>query len=160
MIALVGKAGKLIRGPRFENRSELLDVMGQYLPSQIISLQEGWADLLGHYNEGPEARARGLTYMRYRLSNFTAPKKWECHSILENICLNEHPTYLHCFKGVDRTGFICSLYLVLVDGWDPMDAWHEAHRMGMQKHYRFLWEKAFFKRVEELRNCGTAWRQR
>lgn len=160
MIALVGKAGKLIRGPRFENSSQFFDEYSVHQFKQVISLQEGWADLLGHYQEGGDCARVGIIYMRYRLSNFFAPAMWQCHSILENICLTEEQTYLHCFKGVDRTGFICSLYLVLVDGWDPMDAWHEAHRMGMQKHYRFLWEKAFFKRVEELRSCGTAWRQK
>lgn len=159
MIAEVGKAGRLVRGPRFEDRQHFLDEISFRMIHQVISLQEGWADLFGHYYEGADCKAQGLTFMHYQLSNVFAPKMWVCESILKNIILTEERTYLHCFAGVDRTGFICSLYLVLVDGWDPYDAWREAIRMGMHKRYQILWEKAFFRRVEELRALGP-WVQR
>lgn len=159
MIAEVGRAGKLIRGPRFEDRQQFLDEMAFRMFNQVISLQEGWADLLGHYDEQAECHSRGITYMRYRLSNLFPPPKWQCHSILENICLTSDRTYLHCFAGVDRTGFICGLYLALVDGWDPRAAWEYVVEMGMHRRYQILWKSAFFKRCEELRDTAK-WGQR
>lgn len=159
MIATVGKAERLVRGPRFEDRQQFLDETAFHQIHQVISLQEGWADVLGHYNEGADCRAQGLTYMRYRLSNVFAPSMWACESILRNIVLTEEKTYLHCFAGVDRTGFISGLYLVLVDGWDPWDAWMWIQKMGMHKRYRILWENKFFDRVAELKKLGP-WVQR
>lgn len=159
MIAIVGKAGKLIRGPRFEDRQAFLDELGFRHFHQVISLQEGWADLFGHYDEGPDVMSRGMTYMRFRLSNVFAPSRWDCYTILENIVLTEELTYLHCFAGVDRTGFICALYLHLVDGLSPAQAWENCINMGMHKRYQWLWKDAFFERCEELAGCRI-WRQK
>ena len=41
----------------------------------------------------------------------------------------EHPVYIHCEHGADRTGLLAALYRVKVQGWAPEDAkteW-EAH---------------------------------
>lgn len=154
MIAEVGKAGRLVRGPRFKSRQQFLDEISFRMIHQVISLQEGWSSFFGHYDEGADCRAQGLTFMHYRMSNIFSPGKWQCESVLKNICLTEERTYLHCYAGVDRTGFICGLYLVLVDGWDQWDAWMYVRQMGMHKRYQIAWEASFFKRVEELRALG------
>lgn len=157
MISLVGE--KLIRGPRFDDRQMFLEEFGHFRFGQCINLEEGWSRLMGHYDEGAECQARGVTFMRFRMSNLFAPDKWQCHSVLENIVLTEAQTYLHCFAGVDRTGFIVGLYRVLVMGFTPEQAWEEAAAMGMHARYQFAWKHSFFERCQELR--GTrAWVQK
>ncbi len=51
-------------------------------------------------------------------------------------CCSHEGIYVHCKKGVDRTGIFCAGHRVLVDGWSPWDAAIECFREGM--HWIYL----------------------
>ena len=151
MIAIVGKAGLLVRGPRFDSKQAFLDEVGFHQIFQVISLQEGWADFLGHYNEKEDCAALGMPFKRVRFSNLVAPSPAQCREVLSAIRNAEGKTYLHCFAGVDRTGFICGLYRHLEDDLTPDEAWREqCAGMGMHRRYQLFWRHSFFERCREL----------
>lgn len=41
------------------------------------------------------------------------------------------PTYVHCFHGVDRTGLMCAIYRVIVQGWPKEKAIEEMKKKGL-----------------------------
>lgn len=45
--------------------------------------------------------------------------------------------YIHCQRGVDRTGIVCAAYRILVQGWTPGAAAREAISEGMHVWYWF-----------------------
>ncbi len=60
---------------------------------------------------------------------------------------SNHPIYIHCDRGVDRTGFVIGVYRVKVEGWTSQQAYNEMVRLGFH-HYRFFWwKRALFQYV-------------
>lgn len=45
--------------------------------------------------------------------------------------------YVHCAKGVDRTGMVIAAYRILEQGWSPREAAKEAIAQGM--HFIYWW---------------------
>ncbi len=43
------------------------------------------------------------------------------------------PVYLHCQRGIDRTGLIVALYRVQVQGWTPAEAYAEWDQVGRSR---------------------------
>ncbi len=48
------------------------------------------------------------------------------------------PVYIHCAHGKDRTGTMCALYRIEVDGWTPGEAIEEMQSFGYHDIYRDL----------------------
>lgn len=44
-----------------------------------------------------------------------------------------HPVFVHCFHGADRTGTLCAIYRIVVQGWDKEKA------IAEMKKYGFHW---------------------
>ncbi len=49
-----------------------------------------------------------------------------------------HPLYFHCMTGKDRTGTMCALYRIEVDGWSNDEAERELLAFGYHEVYRDL----------------------
>ncbi len=62
----------------------------------------------------------------------TAKEDELIHAALElmKAATPEHPVYIHCEHGVDRTGLLAALYRVKVQGWTPEDAKKEWDAYG------------------------------
>lgn len=48
------------------------------------------------------------------------------------------PVFVHCAQGKDRTGTMCALYRMEVQGWTPELAYEEMREFGFHEHYRDL----------------------
>jgi protein-tyrosine phosphatase len=59
-----------------------------------------------------------------------------------------HPIYVHCYYGDDRTGMIIALYRVVYENWAPVDAFHEwkAHMPGANRCAGFAELNGMFNR--------------
>ncbi len=50
-------------------------------------------------------------------------------SVMTN--LKNHPVYIHCYHGVDRTGFMCAIYRIVIQGWKKEKAIDEMIEKGL-----------------------------
>lgn len=65
----------------------------------------------------------------------------------EVISWDDGPVYVHCWHGKDRTGVVCAIYRVLVDGWDKNDAIAEAATFGMGWHLPKESRREYYKAI-------------
>lgn len=88
--------------------------------------------------ENPEAVAeekawfesRGLTWFNAPLNSHEPKTPIEDRDIMEALrrmstATKDHPIYIHCEHGADRTGMLVALYRVIYQGWSPEDAYRE-----------------------------------
>jgi protein tyrosine/serine phosphatase len=86
----------------------------------------------------------GLRFLNLRLSNWFAARDAEIHKIIEIIRNPEnHPVFIHCKRGADRTGTVAAVYRMRVDGWTATDANREAKRHGIG--WWQVWMKDYIK---------------
>ena len=96
------------------------------------------------------ADARGMTELRYPMSAFEpAVSSTFDHAMMDlqavlATATPEHPIYVHCRHGQDRTGLVIGLERVEHEGWTPADAHDEMLRLGF--HPYFLGLDAYFER--------------
>lgn len=57
-----------------------------------------------------------------------------------------HPVFVHCQHGADRTGTVCAIYRIMVQGWSKADAIKEMTEGGYGFHA--IWENL----IEYIRN--------
>jgi protein tyrosine/serine phosphatase len=51
--------------------------------------------------------------------------------------------FVHCFHGVDRTGLMCAMYRIVVQGWDKQSAISEMKRNGFH-----FWQRGILSFIE------------
>src|SRR5262245_15385271 len=54
---------------------------------------------------------------------------------------SNHPIFVHCRRGADRTGAMVGLYRVVVQKWEGQKAYDEARGIGMRWLYRAFREQ-------------------
>jgi len=63
------------------------------------------------------------------------PRDADVVRFLRIVTLDDHtPALVHCQHGADRTGLLCAMYRVVVQGWSRQDAIAEMTRGGMGFH--------------------------
>jgi len=133
----------LWRGGNPENHSDLVHLYATGVRT-IISLQSGFADKMGHYpDEKIDWELLGGSYIEIKCSNFWAPTVEQTLRALAAIDrhLLDGAVYIHCFSGVDRTGWMCAAWKLRFNA--AATAWRdEAWNKGM--HRWFFWWKPIF----------------
>jgi protein tyrosine/serine phosphatase len=56
-----------------------------------------------------------------------------------------HPIFLHCYFGVDRTGMLCAIYRIIIEGKSKEEAIEEMKKFGFH-----FWHRGLLKFVQEL----------
>lgn len=129
--------------PEFPSDFHELQLFGIDL---ILNLERGWFEWVhGMMNwETVKAIQWGLTPIHMLLSDFFPPTKPECEAFISLIDRKEN-IFVHCFSGVDRTGFLCAYYRVERCGYTIGAAIDEMKAMGMHAWYRPFWIPAFIR---------------
>ena len=91
----------------------------------VISLQ-----IKDRRHEPETCRSHGITYYRFPMDVRARPDSAMIDSILDIIRSATAPVYLHCTAGSHRTGTVCALYRIRVQGWSPQRAWAEEESYG------------------------------
>jgi protein-tyrosine phosphatase len=131
------------RGPRPTNLKELrLD----YEIDTIIDLQSGIYEALQIHTETyfeniPQFPAdMGIAYYHMPCSDLTAPEEIFVEKAVTLMADMDRRTFIHCHSGVDRTGFICAVYRMKIQGWAYEAALAEWIKLGRHPWY-FYWDR-------------------
>jgi len=88
------------------------------------------------------ATADGLTFVNAPMTGTSQPDDTQTNEVLKILAdPAQQPVYVHCTKGMDRTGLIIALHRVINQGWKPQDAYNEMMAkgynwmLGEQKEY-------------------------
>lgn len=138
---LVDEKTQLWRGPRPLD----LNVVKALGVKKIISLESGIYDLF-HHDQLIERQFPcefGMDQYDLKSSDFTPPETWAVDKFL-SLMKYPGPTFVHCLSGVDRTGFMCAVYRMRVQGWTFEAAKKEWITLGRHPWY-FWWESSLKK---------------
>ena len=104
---------------------------------------------LRHYHGKGEEKAcgeLGLRYVRIALESTNAPSESNVRLFLRTVTNPDlQPVYFHCWRGKDRTGAMCAVYRMAVDGWPLEAALAEMNEFGFYHgwHDLFAFVKGF-----------------
>ena len=79
------------------------------------------------------ADSYGIRSYSHPLGQVLPPTKQETDLAIDFMIMKQFfgPVYIHCKKGVDRTGFCIGRYRMKVNGWTKAQAVKEMYDMGM-----------------------------
>lgn len=81
----------------------------------------------------------GMQYIGVPLPPTSAPSSEEVKRVLSLINPDDSGiTFVHCWRGKDRTGTVVACYRIQHDGWTPQRALHEASQHGMSEFQRSM----------------------
>ena len=123
----------IYRGPRPD-----FDKLKEASISTIISLEDK-ADVVK--NERAEAQKRGLTFINRPMSETEAPTP----ALLQNIVgeiekYRAGRIYVHCRRGIDRTGYVIAAYRIINEHWSFDRAYDEVMAHGHSSFYYASWK--------------------
>jgi len=88
--------------------------------------------------EGEKVRGLGMNYIHIPVRLFIWSKiPREAIEKFFEIVRNpaNHPIFIHCRRGADRTGAMVGFYRVSLQGWEGKEAYREAREIGMRWWY-------------------------
>jgi protein-tyrosine phosphatase len=142
-------SGRLYRGPRPVRLGDLVRAGVSF----IIDLQSG---VFEQFHNDPYEYEKynpifRITFLHLRLSDFWAPSEAQCERFLAFVASATSKVYAHCWKGVDRTGFMCALYRIVIDGWTYRDAVKEMLDEGFHIWVYWYWLPVLWWRAHQLK---------
>ena len=92
------------------------------------------------HGEPDSCAAHGIAYHLFPMLSASTPDSAAMDSVLDIIRNAKAPVYIHCTAGELRTGTVCALYRVRVQGWSRDRAWAEqkAYGFGPADHHPAL----------------------
>ncbi|MBS1797085.1 MAG: tyrosine-protein phosphatase [Acidobacteria bacterium] len=151
--------------PNFHRVNENLFRGGQPTAAGIRQLAESGIKTIINFRDARDnvhrerahAEAHGLRFINFHLSNWFAARDEELHRVIEIIRdPANHPVFIHCKRGADRTGTVVAVYRMLVDGWTAQAANHEAKLRGIG--WWQVWMKdyirGYYRRMKERKTMS------
>ncbi len=94
---------------------------------------------LRHYHDEHESAGElGLEVHELVLESSDAPSEEQVVKFLEIVTdPARQPVYFHCMRGKDRTGTMCAVYRMEVDGWSNDEAYAEMQSFGFAENFWF-----------------------
>jgi protein-tyrosine phosphatase len=103
----------------------------------VISLETGVSEIF--HNDPYEFQSPedyGIQLFHIKCSDIFPPTPEQVRKCLLLIS-PDIPTLIHCYSGVDRTGFICAKYRMEKEGWTDSRA--EAEWINLGRHWWYAW---------------------
>ena len=139
----VVRPDKLYRGPRPPNFQEFSALVARQGIGTVICLESGffeWFRTKRNEELGWCHRLR-VDLIHIRCHPFLPPTADEVGLFLSMVKEAEGPVYFHCLHGVDRTGWMASMYRVMMQGWDVNQAMKEMYDNGFHRWSYWWWPK-------------------
>jgi protein tyrosine/serine phosphatase len=101
------------------------------------------------HDEGGSIASEGLAYVRIPFEPWENPENPEIIKFLKIATdLTRQPVFIHCQHGSDRTGVMCAVYRIIIQGWSKEEAVQEMKEGGFGFH--FLIYESYIDYVERL----------
>lgn len=116
----------------------------------VINLESGAFEL---FNDDCYERQRDgaedlpLFFKSIKCSDITPPNARQVAQFLRFVA-GGGVTLVHCLSGVDRTGFMCAVYRMQIQGWSFKEAHREWVSLGRHPWY-FWWTRELKKYIKE-----------
>lgn len=126
---------KLFRGPRPKSFKDLQE----FGFTTVINLQSGAHEFFNDDEYEKESGADfGIKEVNVECSDIFPPTQGQWIAVFGAVKESPGKVYIHCLHGVDRTGFMCAIYRMRVQGWSFSRAKKEMFEMGFHK-VPYLW---------------------
>jgi protein tyrosine/serine phosphatase len=114
----------------------------------IVNLED---DLPAVTAERAWAKAASITQISSPMSGGWTPNDRQVDQLLATLAdPAKRPLYVHCKKGMDRTGVIVALHRVINEQWTPTAAAHERDAIGFNG-WLFLLDRYYSRKAGEGR---------
>lgn len=85
----------------------------------------------------------GMRFVHLPLNYLVLPDQSQIHAFLELLDERQsRPLFVHCFHGVDRTGFLIAVYRIARLAWPVQEAYNEMKRCGFHRfrlpHFKWV----------------------
>jgi len=109
---------------------------GDFMPSGVQSIVDlgvktvislRWSPRKG---ERDSCKTHGIAFRSFQMSPKGAPSPAVIDTILDILRSAKEPVFVHCTAGDHRTGTVCALYRIRVQGWSQKRAWAEQEAFG------------------------------
>ena len=151
----------IFRGPRIETEDDM-KLLSHAAIKKIINVESSLERIFGD----PKAEYNWADKYQIEIIDIPCsviiPPSFDHSWQVMNLCKaasEEGPIYIHCHKGVDRTGFMVALFRMLFQEWNFKDAVAEMYRMGYHRWY-FYWLpylKCYEEDLVEIYDEARAW---
>ena len=91
-------------------------------------------NLRRHHKDDDEAREAGMKMIHIPINTWHMKDKYVVQFLKIATDSEKQPILLHCKHGSDRTGTMCAMYRIVVQGWSKEDAIKEMKEGGYGYH--------------------------
>lgn len=131
---MIKVSDKLYRGPRPTSSNDIYEIAK--VCKTFINLESGVYEHF-HNDFYEYFSDRNVMLVRIRCSDIFPPTRLAVERFLAVVTCN-FGSYVHCRHGKDRTGFMCAVYRMQVDGWSYKESVAEMFSLGFHK-FPYLW---------------------
>jgi protein tyrosine/serine phosphatase len=115
-------------------------------------------NLRSSHSDRDELQGTSLTYEHIEMTAWGKPENEDVLRFLQIVSdSNSLPVFVHCQHGADRTGTVCAIYRIMIQGWSKDEAIEEMTKGGFGYHsiWRNLPDYVRKLDIEEIkRNAG------
>ena len=92
-------------------------------------------NLRSSHSDHDELEGTGLAYEHIEMTAWGKPEEKDVLRFLQIVSdINSSPVFVHCQHGADRTGTMCAIYRIIIQGWSKEEAIEEMTKGGFGFH--------------------------
>jgi protein tyrosine phosphatase (PTP) superfamily phosphohydrolase (DUF442 family) len=95
-------------------------------------------NLRAMHSDGDEIKGTALAYEHINMTTLNIEDKHVIHFLQIVTDPNRTPAFVHCQHGADRTGTMCAVYRIIIQGWSKDEAIKEMTKGGFG--YHSIWQ--------------------
>jgi tyrosine-protein phosphatase SIW14 len=112
---------------------------------EIVRKERGWASL------------NGIKLIHIPMHPFLRPATEEVRKALSVLTDSaNHPVFVHCRKGSDRTGIVVAAFRIQQQGWLPESAYREMKRYGHRSCILLWWKGLLYEMEKDSPKSNTS----
>jgi protein tyrosine phosphatase (PTP) superfamily phosphohydrolase (DUF442 family) len=92
-------------------------------------------NLRSSHSDHDELEGTGLAYEHIEMRAWGKPENEDVLRFLQIVSdINSSPVFVHCQHGADRSGTVCAIYRIIIQGWSKEEAIDEMTKGGFGFH--------------------------